>query len=219
VSTQKTFSEDATRVMLVDDQAMTRLRLAEMLKGNDDLVLVGEVADGEPAILLCGEIMPDVVLMDMLMPGMDGVTATRAIRHLYPTVRVIVVSGLDSKKEVVEALKAGATGYLLKTVTAEELAVAIRLVTAGLEVVSPQILKTLMRGATSQVHSNSDPLTEREKEVLALMIEGFSNQKIAQQLVVDPATVKSHVSNILSKLHVTSRTEAVSLTLRKQLIP
>jgi two-component system, NarL family, response regulator LiaR len=205
------------RVMVVDDHAMVRRGLATFLSVFDDLEFVGEAESGENAIELCRSIHPDVVIMDMVMPDMDGVTATRIIRTQFPSVQVI---GLTSFKEdglVLNALTAGAIGYLLKDVSAEELAKAIRSAYAGRSTISTEAAQALVQAANN--HSSSGhTLTDRECEVLSLMVDGKNNTEIAKSLVVSPSTVKSHVSNILSKLGVSNRTEAVALAIRQKLI-
>ena len=205
------------RVMLVDDHTMVRRGLATFLKVFDDLELAGEAASGDAAIQLCARILPDVVLMDMLMPDMDGATATRVIRQQFPKVQVIALTSFKDEGLVQNALQAGAIGYLLKDVSADELAQAIRAAHAGRATLAPEAAQALVHAATQPPAPGHD-LTERERAVLALMVEGLNNTEIAERLVVSPSTIKSHVSNILSKLGVTSRTEAVALAVRHRLI-
>ena len=205
------------RVMLVDDHTMVRRGLATFLKVFDDLELVGEAADGEAAIQLCAHILPDVILMDMVMPDMDGVTATRIIRQRFPTVQVIALTSFKEEELVQSALQAGAIGYLLKDVSAEKLAQAIRAAHAGRGTLSPEAAQALVHAATQPPPPGHD-LTERERAVLALMVAGLNNTEIAEKLVVSPSTIKSHVSNILAKLGVASRTEAVALAVRHRLV-
>ena len=205
------------RVMLVDDHTMVRRGLATFLKVFNDLQLAGEAESGSAAIQLCAEILPDVVLMDMAMPDMDGATATRTIRQQFPQVRVIVLTSFKEGDMVKNALEAGAIGYLLKDVSADELARAIRAAHSGQATLSPQAAQALVE-KTSQPPPPGLDLTEREHEVLALMVEGLNNTQIAARLTVSPSTVKSHVSNILSKLGVASRTEAVTLALRNRIV-
>jgi NarL family two-component system response regulator LiaR len=205
------------RVMLVDDHTMLRRGLATFLMVFDDLELVGEAADGETAIRLCAQVLPDVVLMDIVMPGMDGVTATQAIRQQFPKVQVIALTSFKDKALVENALQAGAIGYLLKDVTADELAQAIRAAHVGRTTLSPEAAQALVR-ATTQPPTPGHDLTAREREVLALIIEGLNNTQIADRLVVSPSTIKSHVSHILAKLGVASRTEAAALAVRHQII-
>ena len=211
-------SPQPIRVMLVDDHAMVRRGLAAFLKVFDDLQLAGEAESGEVAIQLCAEVLPDVILMDMVMPGMDGAAATRAIRQQFPQVQVIALTSYKEGDLVKNALQAGAIGYLLKEISADDLAGAIRAAHSGHATLSPQAAQALVE-TTNQPPLPGLDLTEREREVLALMVEGLNNTQIAGRLVVSPSTIKSHVSNILSKLGVVSRTEAVTLALRSHLIP
>jgi two-component system, NarL family, response regulator LiaR len=205
------------RVMLVDDHAMVRRGLATFLLVFDDFKLVGEAESGEAAIQLCEKVLPDVILMDMVMPGMDGVSATHAIRQKFPLVKVLVLTSFKEGSLIKNALEAGATGYLLKDVTADELAQAIRAAYAGRATLSPEAAQAFVQNANQPPPPGLD-LTERERTVLALMVEGLNNTQIAGRLTVSPSTVKSHVSNILSKLGVSSRTEAVTLALRHGLV-
>ena len=205
------------RVLLVDDHAMVRRGLATFLQVFDDLQLAGEAGDGEAAIQLCAQTRPDVVLMDMVMPDMDGVAATRAIRRRFPTVQVIALTSFKEAALVQNALQAGAIGYLLKDVSADELAQAIRAAHAGRGTLSPEATQALVHAAT-QPAPPGDDLTERERDVLALMIDGLNNTEIAEKLVVSPSTVKSHVSHILAKLDVSIRTEALALAVRHHLL-
>jgi two-component system, NarL family, response regulator LiaR len=205
------------RVLVVDDHAMVRRGLATFLKVFDDLELAGEAADGQAAIQLCVQLQPDVVLMDMVMPDMDGAAATRLIRRQSESIQVLALTSFKEENLVQSALQAGAIGYLLKDVSADELAQAIRAAHAGRATLSPEAAQALVRAA-SQVPPPGLDLTERELAVLALMVEGLNNTQIAARLGVSPSTIKSHVSNILSKLCVASRTEAVTLALRNHLV-
>jgi len=205
------------RVMLVDDHMMVRRGLATILQVFDDLELVGEAADGAAAIQLCANLLPDVILMDIVMPDIDGVMVTRAIRQRFPTVQVIALTSFKEEGLVQNALQAGAIGYLLKDVTAEELAQAIRAAHAGRGTLSPEASQALVHAATQPPPSGHD-LTDREMDVLALMIEGLNNTEIAEKLFVSPSTIKSHVSHILAKLDVSSRTEAVAVAVRHHLV-
>ena len=206
------------RVMLVDDHAMVRRGLATFLKVVDDLQLVGEAESGEAAIQLCGEVLPDVILMDMVLPMMDGATATRAIRQQFPQVQVIALTSFKEGDLVKNALEAGAIAYLLKDVSADDLVRAIRAAHAGRATLSPEAAQSLVETANQPPVPGLD-LTEREREVLALMVEGLNNTQIAGRLTVGPSTIKSHVSHILFKLGVASRTEAVALALRNRIVP
>ena len=205
------------RVMLVDDHTMVRRGLATILKVFDDLELAGEAANGEDAIQLCTQVLPDVVLMDMVMPDMDGVTATRAIRQQFPALQVIALTSFKDRGLVQEALHAGAIGYLLKDVSADALAQAIRAAHAGRATLSPEAAQALVQAATQPPTPGHD-LTERERDVLILMVEGLNNTQIADRLVVSPSTIKSHVSHVLAKLGVASRTEAAALAVRHGLV-
>ncbi len=205
------------RVMLVDDHTMVRHGLATFLKVFDDLQLAGEAESGEAAIQLCAEIVPDVILMDMVLPTMDGATATRAIRQQFPQVQVIALTSFKEGDLINKALKAGAIGYLLKDVSADELAQAIRAAHAGRATLSPDVAQVIVHAASQPPKPGLD-LTERERAVLILMVEGLNNTQIAGRMMVSPSTIKSHVSNILTKLGVSSRTEAVTLALRQGII-
>jgi two-component system, NarL family, response regulator LiaR len=210
-------SHSRIRVMLVDDHLMVRRGLATFLKVFDDLELAGEAANGLAAVQLCARLHPDVVLMDMVMPDMDGATATRLIRQQDPAVQVLALTSFKEGKLVQDALQAGAIGYLLKDVSADELAQAIRAAHAGRATLSPEAAQALVHAASQPPEPGHD-LTERERAVLALLVEGLNNTQIAGRLVVSPSTIKSHVSNILSKLGVASRSEAVALAVRNKLV-
>lgn len=214
---------EAIRIMIVDDHAMVRKGLATFLKTFDEssagqtLQLVGEAENAAQAIKLCNEISPDVVLMDMKMPDLDGATATRIIREKFPHIQILVLTSFSENSLIQKALEAGAIGYLLKSVSADELARAIRSAHSGRVTLSPQVAQSLVETANLPPAPGLD-LTEREHDVLKLMIEGLNNTQIAGKLTVSPSTIKSHVSNILSKLHVASRTEAVTLALRNDIV-
>jgi NarL family two-component system response regulator LiaR len=208
---------DHIRVLIVDDHAMLRRGLVTFLLSFDDLELVGEAANGVEALRLCDQVQPDVVLMDLVMPEMDGSTATRAIRQRHPQVQVIALTSFREEELVQGALEAGAIGYLLKNASADELADAIRAAHAGQPTLAPEAAEALIHAATHLPALGQD-LTPREREVLALMVEGLRNAKIAERLTVSPSTVKFHVSRILSKLGVSSRTEAVAMALQHNLV-
>jgi NarL family two-component system response regulator LiaR len=203
--------------MIVDDHAVVRGGLKLFLLSVDDLELVGEAEDGEEALRLCSQIQPDVVLMDMVMPGMDGATATQAIRERYPQVQVIALTSFKERDLVQRALQAGATGYLLKDVQADELAEAIRAVYAGRPVLAPEATQVLIQAIAPPPKLGQD-LTEREREVLALLVEGLSNNEVAERLIISISTAKYHVSSILSKLGAANRAEAVALALQYHLV-
>lgn len=212
----KKISSDRIRVVIVDDHLMVRRGLGIFLKVFKDFELVGEADSGESAIQLCAKLHPDVVLMDMVMQGMDGGAATRLIRKQCPSTQIIALTSFKDEIMVKSALQAGAISYLLKGVSAEELAQAIRAAHAGRPTISAEATQALIQAASQDVMLGPD-LTEREHEVLLLMVEGLNNTQIAERLVVSPSTIKSHVSSILAKFGVKSRTEAVTLALRNKL--
>jgi two-component system, NarL family, response regulator LiaR len=210
-------SSKPIRVMLVDDHAMVRHGLATFLKVYDDLELAGEAENGDIAVQICGTVLPDVILMDMVMPVMNGADATRNIRKQFPNVQILALTSYKETELIKNALEAGAIGYLLKDVSADELANAIRSAHSGRATLSAEAAQELVKSANQPPMPGLD-LTSREREVLALMVEGLNNTQIAGKLTVSPSTVKSHVSNILTKLGVSSRTEAVTLALRQKLV-
>ena len=207
------------RVMLVDDHAVIRSGLSAFLLAYEDLELVGEAPGGSDAVRVCREVRPDVVLMDLVMPDLDGASATRLIREACPEIQVIALTSFKEDDLIQGALQAGAIGYLLKNVGADELAAAIRDAHAGRPTLSPEAARSLIQAATHRAEPGlGDDLTDRELEILALMVGGLSNPDIAERLVVSRSTVKFHVSSILSKLEVSSRTEAVAVALQEQLV-
>lgn len=211
--------QDTIRVMLVDDHAVVRSGLSAFLIAFDDLELVGEAADGQEAVTKCTQIRPDVILMDLVMPRMDGAQAIGAIRAQHPAIQIIALTSFKEDELVQNALRAGAISYLLKNVSADELAKAIRAAHVGRSTLAPEAAEVLIHTTRSAgIPLLGHDLTEREREVLALMVGGFNNTEISDRLVVSKSTVKFHVSNILSKLHVGSRTEAVALALQKNLV-
>jgi NarL family two-component system response regulator LiaR len=203
--------------MIVDDHAMVRDGLKVFLLVFKDIVVVGEADNGEKAQNLCSQVQPDVVLMDMVMPQMDGPTATRAIRQLYPHIQVVALTSFPEEALVSQAIQAGAIGYLLKDVQAEELVTAIRAAHTGRPTLDPSAAQALMHAAAQPVKPGYD-LTQREREVLNLMALGLTNAEIAGRLTLSASTVNFHVSNILSKLGTINRTEAVSLAVKHGLV-
>jgi NarL family two-component system response regulator LiaR len=205
------------RVMLVDDHNVVRSGLATFLKAYDDLTLVGEARNGQEAVSLCRRETPDVILMDLMMPEMDGIAATRAILADYPQVKIIAMTSFEEESLVQGVLAAGAISYLLKNVTAGELAKAIRDAVSGKSTLSPEAARVLIQSTRPKEEPARD-LTEREREVLNLVAQGHSNQQIADAMVISLATVKAHISSILSKLGVSSRTEAIAYAVKHKLV-
>jgi NarL family two-component system response regulator LiaR len=202
------------RVLIADDHDLLREGLRGFICYFDDLELVGEAATTTEAIQLCQELYPDVVLIDLVMPEMDGATAIRHIHQAQPDIRIVVLSSFGEDNMVKAALRNGAAGYLLKNISAIKLAEAIRATVAGLPIFSPEIAKTLIESKNTPAERSQYDLTRRELDVLDLMAKGKSNLEISTTLCISVFTVKNHVSSILSKLGVSSRTEAVSLALR-----
>ncbi len=205
------------KVLLVDDHAMVRRGLGAFLSVYPDLELIGEAENGAEALEQCARLKPDVVLMDLLMPEMDGATATAAIRQQFPQMRVIALTSYRDDDLVQRVIQAGATGYLLKNVSGIDLAQAIRAAHAGRPTLAPEAAQALINISTKPATPGHD-LTTRERDVLALLVKGLSNTEIAGRLIISQATVKGHVSNILGKLGVTSRTEAVALAVEHRIV-
>jgi len=205
------------RVMIVDDHEMVRSGLSAFLYGATDMEHVGEAGSGEEAIRLCEQLRPDVILMDMMMPGIDGVETTRAIRERWPEVRVIALTSFTEEDLVKRALQAGAMSYLLKNVASSELASAIRAAMDNRPTLAPEATQALISQTIRPAAPGHD-LSPREFDVLALLKRGMSNRAIADELVISRSTVDFHVSNILSKLGVSSRTEAVALAIQHRLV-
>lgn len=209
--------ESATpiRVMIVDDHDMLREGLGSFLLAIPDLELVGEASGGAEAIQMCKELQPDVVLMDLVMPEVSGVEAISAIHQQNPDIRVLALSSFSEDRLVRSALQAGACGYLLKNISADKLAEAIRMAAGGLSVIASEVTSSLVgQGGNVTAHD----LTDREQQVLRLIVAGDSNSQIAHRLDISEATVKTYVRNILAKLSVSSRTEAASYALRHHLL-
>ena len=205
-------------VMTVDDHQILRGGLKFLLLAFEDIELVGEARSGPEAISLCDQVDPDVVLMDMLMPDMDGATTTQAIKEQHPEIQVLVLSGSSDADSVRRAMQAGAVGYLLKDASMDELADGIRAAHTGKPVLAAEAARALVEaGARSPLEPGSD-LTVRQLEILALMAEGLTNNEIADRLYLSPYTVRNHVSEILSKLGTSTRTEAAALAVRLGLV-
>jgi NarL family two-component system response regulator LiaR len=205
------------KILLVDDHTVVRSGLSAVLSMQDDFSIVGEASDGEQAVQFCERLSPDVVLMDLLMPKLDGVAATSIIKQRWPQIQVIALTSFKEKEYVEGALKAGASGYLLKNVSADDLVSAVHKAVAGQPSLSPEAARVLIQNINQPAQPGYD-MTEREKEILSLMVEGFSNIKIAEYLVISLSTVKFHVSNILSKLGVESRTQAIAMAMKHHLV-
>ena len=205
------------KVMIVDDHPIVRSGLGSMLRAFDDLELVGVASSGEIALARCQESTPDVILMDMVMPGMDGLETTRAVLDQYPSVKIIMLTSFTKDNMVQDALQAGATSYILKDSSIDQLAEAIRSAYAGQPTLSPEATRSLVKSKTGPLNIDPD-LSDREKEVLTLVAEGLSNEKIAHQLVISSATVRHHVSACISKLGATNRTQAAVLAIKHNLI-
>ena len=215
-------AQNAIRVMIVDDHSMVRRGLATILKVRPDLDLVAEASNGHEALQLCQEFQPNVVLMDLVMPEMSGAEATQLILDQCPNTQVIALTSFQEKELVREALQAGAISYLLKNVSAEDLAAAIREAHSGRSTLAPEAIQALIQADLpapifDQEAVEDFGLTPREREVLALMVEGLNNPQIAERLVVSRSTAKAHVSNILSKLGVSNRGEAIAMAIQYNL--
>ena len=205
------------KVLLVDDHTVVRSGLSKFLMVNKDFKLVGEASDGAEAVQMVSLHKPDVVLMDLMMPGTDGITATREIHQKYPKVKVIALTSFAEQNMVQGALQAGAIGYLQKNVTAKELGHAIRSAYEGKMTLSPEATQVLAN-SVAQPQIRGEQLTERERDVLKCMVDGLNNNEIAEKLVVSLGTVKFHVSNIFHKLGVDSRVEVVKLAIEQKLM-
>lgn len=216
---------DPIRVLVVDDQALFRRGLHVVLDPEPDIEIVGEAEDGEDAVAKAEEFTPDVVLMDVRMPRVDGIEAARRIRESRPSIRVLVLTVSDEEGDLYEAVKAGANGYLLKEISVEEVAEAIRAVAQGQSLISPSMASKLLAefSALARQAEEREPyptpgLTSRELEVLRLVAQGLSNRDVADHLFISENTVKNHVRNILEKLHLHSRMEAVMYAVRQRLL-
>lgn len=211
---------DAIRVLIVDDHAVVRQGLRAFLQTQDDVEIAGEAADGDEAIRQVRELVPDVVLMDLVMPKLDGIAAIREMRALSPSTKVLVLTSFADDDKVFAAVKAGAAGYLLKDVRPQELGDAIRTVYRGEALLHPTVAAKLMQelAQSGRRQASPDSLTDRELDVLRLIARGMSNKEIALELGVAEKTVKTHVSNILQKLHLADRTQAALYAVRERLV-
>lgn len=205
-------------VLLADDHPVVRQGLRTFLELQDDLELAGEAADGAEAVARAEELLPDVVLMDLVMPELDGVEAIRRIRASSPATKVIVLTSFAEDDKIFPAIKAGAAGYLLKDVEPRDLAEAIRRVHRGEALLHPAVAGRLMREFAEKGEADAEALTERELDVLRLIARGLPNKLIARELVISEKTVKTHVSNILAKLHLADRTQAALYAVRRRLV-
>lgn len=206
------------RVLLVDDHAVVRSGLRFFLASLDDIDLIGEAESGEAAVRMCERFHPDVILMDLMMPRMNGIDATRLIRQRHPATQIIALTSFHEDKLIHDALSAGAIGYLLKTVAARELIEAIRAAYEGRSTLSPEVVQHVITMVTRPPLPGND-LTERELEVLSLLATGLSNTEIADHLIITRNTVRHHIRSILFKLNAANRTEAVVLAIQHGIVP
>jgi NarL family two-component system response regulator LiaR len=212
---------EAITVMLIDDHRVVRQGLRDFLELQGDIEIVGEASSGEEGVQLARELLPDVVLMDLVMPGIDGVEATRRLKAASPSSRVIVLTSFADDNKVFPAIKAGAISYLLKDISPEELAHAIRAAQRNEAVLHPEVAAKLMQEFSAPKGNEAmvEQLTARELDVLRLIAKGKSNKEIADTLIVSEKTIKTHVSNILSKLHLADRTQAAIYALKQRIVP
>ncbi|KRK73214.1 response regulator [Lacticaseibacillus nasuensis] len=207
------------KVLIVDDHEMVRLGIATYLGVQPDLTVVGQATDGQEGLDLALQLRPDVILMDLVMPNMDGITATKKILATWPQARIIILTSFIDDEKVYPAIAAGAASYILKTATAEEIADAIRKTAQGEAVLEPQVTTKMMNRMSKRAEiQRYDDLTNREREVLQLIAQGKSNQEIATELFITLKTVKTHVSNILAKLEVEDRTQAAIYAFKHHLV-
>jgi DNA-binding NarL/FixJ family response regulator len=217
--------DEKLRVLIVDDHALFRRGLQMVLRQESDIDVVGEAADGHEAVDKAQELMPDVVLMDVRMPGQSGIKATEKIKDLIPHAKILMLTISDEEADLYDAIKAGASGYLLKEISIDEVAEAVRSVWAGQSRISPSMASKLLtefaamsKRASERQQLPAPRLTEREMEVLKLVAQGMNNRDIAKELFISENTVKNHIRNILEKLHLHSRMEAVVYAVREKLL-
>jgi DNA-binding NarL/FixJ family response regulator len=217
--------EEPIKVLIVDDHALFRRGLQMVLEGEADIDVVGEASDGDEAVQRAQETLPDVVLMDVRMPKRTGIEATAAIKDALPITKILMLTISDEEADLYEAIKAGASGYLLKEISIEEVAGAVRMVHQGNSLISPIMASKLLTEFAAMVKRRDDRvqvpsprLTHRELEVLKLVAKGMNNRDIGQELYISENTVKNHVRNILEKLHLHSRMEAVVYAVREKLL-
>jgi DNA-binding NarL/FixJ family response regulator len=216
---------DAIRVIVADDHALFRRGLEMVLESEPDIEVVAEANDGNEVIALSEQHMPDLVLMDVRMPGRSGIEATQSIKDAVPHTKILMLTISDEEEDLYDAIKAGANGYLLKEISIEEVAGAIRSVHMGQSLISPSMASKLLNEFAAMARKDEEKqqmpaprLTEREMEVLTLVAQGLNNRDIAKQLFISENTVKNHVRNILEKLHLHSRMEAVVYAVREKLL-
>ncbi len=206
-------------VVIIDDHAVVRQGLRSMLESQADIAIVGEGGDGERAIAVATELLPDVLLLDLLMPKMDGITAIREIKRLTPTTQIIVLTSYYEDDYVFHAMKAGALSYLLKDCSPQELIAAVHAAAQGESRLHPMVAMRILQELHQRGQSLLHDLTTREREVLTLLARGRSNYEIAAELVISEGTTKKYVSNILLKLHLADRTQAAIYALQQRLVP
>lgn len=208
---------DPIKILIVDDHAMVRSGLRMFLLAFDDLELAGEATNGNDAVKLAEKVRPDVILMDLIMPGMDGLHATYELHKNFPEIKVIALTSFSDPQLIFDAIEAGVAGCLFKNTSANELANAIRAVKAGNTIFSPEVTQLIMNAGDKKNHPTFD-LTSRELEVLQHMVSGKNNQEISQELTLSLSTIKFHVSNILSKMNAHNRGEAISIAIKHHLV-
>ncbi|RNF40123.1 response regulator transcription factor [Planococcus salinus] len=205
------------RILLVDDHEMVRIGVSAYLQAQQDMEVVGEASNGEEAVSMALELRPDVILMDMVMPVMNGAEATDAIIKQWPAAKIMIVTSFLDDDKVYPALKAGAVSYILKTSKASRIADSIRDTMNGTPVLEPEVMSKMMKQMRHE-HALHEELTEREMEILLLLANGYTNQEIADELFIALKTVKTHVSNLLAKLEVHDRTQAVIYAFQHRLV-